>query len=124
MIALRLCRPMLALCYMWWVSTHLVSTQITDAKFEIEKGIRYECGVIGGRSVRSRLQCAGECAKENSCYGFNFGSGQCELLSATASGRVIAPGWTHGYYPTGKYETRHKKNTISLQVGLAKLYIC
>ena len=125
MIALRLCRPMFALWCMLWVSTHLVvSTQMTDAKFEIEKGIRYECGVIDRRSVRSRLQCAGECAKEKSCYGFNFGSGQCELLSATASSRIIAPGWTHGYYPTGKYETRPRKTLLVYKLVLAKLEIC
>ncbi len=123
MIALKLYWPIFALWHMWWGSTHIVSTQITDAKFEIEKGIRYEYGVLDRRSVRSRLQCAGECAKEKSCYGFNFGSGQCELLSATATGRITAPGWTHGYYPTGKCQTRHQESTISSQVGLAKLHI-
>ncbi len=119
MIALKLYWPVFAVWCMWWGSTHLlVSTQITDAKFEIEKGIRYECGVIRRRNVRSRLQCAGECANEKSCYGFNFGSGQCELLSATASGRITAPGWTHGYYLTGKCQIRHQENPIRLQLEL------
>ncbi len=115
MIILRLVWPIIALCHMWWGSTHLlVSTQTTDAKFEIEKGIRYECGVIDRRTVRSRLQCAGECAKEVSCYDFNFGSSHCELLSATATGRRTVPGWTHGYYPTGKCYVQGTGKTLSV----------
>ncbi len=95
---------------------------MTDATFEIEEGIRYECEVIRTRSVRGRLQCAAECAKEKSCNGFNFGSGQCELLPSAAVGRITAPGWTYGYL-TGKYQTRHKKPLGVYKVGLVKLYI-
>ncbi len=52
MIALRLCWTIFALWYMWWGSTHLlISTQITDAKFGIEKGTRYECGVTANRKI-------------------------------------------------------------------------
>ncbi len=111
MIALRLCWPMFALWYMWWGSTHVVvSTEVTDTKFEIEKGIRYECGVIDRRSVHSMLECAAGCAKDESGCGFNFGSGHCELLSATTSGRITAPGWIHGYNPAGKCQLRHGPN--------------
>ena len=47
MIALRLYSPVFALWYMWWgITPHLVSTEIKDTKFELEKGIRYERGVI------------------------------------------------------------------------------
>ncbi len=105
----RLCWSILVVCYMWWGTTpHLVCAQTYDAKFELEKGIRYQCGVIGRRSVRSRLQCAAECATEKSCYGFNFGSGLCELLSVAASGRANAPGWIHGYYRGGEYDRNHQ----------------
>ncbi len=124
MIALKLCWPIFAVWYMLWGSTQLpVSTQITDVKFEIEKGTRYECGVIDSRSARSMLECSAVCAQDETCYGFNFGSGQCELLSATASDRITAPGWTHGYYPTGKCQIRHQENPIRLKVGLTTLYI-
>ena len=103
---------MSALWYMWWGSTHLlVSSQITDSKFEIEKGTRSECGVTSNRSAGSIIECAAECAKEKSCYGFNFGSEKCEQLSATAYVKITAPGWTYGYYPTGKYEIKYQQKS-------------
>ncbi len=111
MIALRLCWTIFALWHMWCRSTHLViSAQTTDANFEIEKGIRYGCGVASNRSDGSIIECAAECAKEESCYGFNFLFSQCQLLSATADERITAPGWTHGHYPTGKYQAKYQQN--------------
>ncbi len=84
-----------------------------DANFELETGIRYECGVAYNHTAGSVLECAAQCTSEKSCYGFNFGSGQCELLSAVISARTNAPGWTHGYYPAGKYQTTHREIPLS-----------
>ncbi len=122
MTALGLCWPIFALWYMWWGSTHfLASTQTTDANFEIEKGIRYGCGVTYNRSTGSVIECAAECAREKSCYGFHFGFGRCEQLSATAYGRLTAPGWTHGNYPTGKYEIRYQQISYKFTSWLGKI---
>ncbi len=98
----RLC--WFTLCYMWWGSTlHLVSTQTMESEFDLTKGIRNECGVVDRRSVHSMLECAAECSTLKSCYDFNFGFGQCELLSAAAACRADSPGWTHGHSLTGKW---------------------
>ncbi len=111
MVAFRLCCPIFTLWCMWWGSTHLlVSTQITNANFEMEKGIRYGCGITSNRSAGSVIECAAECAKEKACYGFNFRFTQCQLLSATADERITAPGWIHGCYPPGKYQGRYQLN--------------
>ncbi len=122
MTSLRLCWPIFVLWNMWWGTTpHLVSAQMSDAMFKLEKGIRYQGGVMARRSARSKLQCAAECAQEKSCFGYNFGFRQCELLSRMASGRTNnAPGWTHGYYPTGKYHTRHREYPVCLKASWAK----
>ncbi len=102
----------------WGIATSLASTQINNVKFELEKGIRYQSGVKDRRSGRSILECAAECAEEQSCFGFNFGSRECELMSVVASGRTNnAPGWTHGYTVTGKYQTRQNENPLSLKAG-------
>ncbi len=121
MIALRLCWLIFALWYMWWASTpHLVSTNMDDVTFVLEKGIRYGCGVTSRRIGRSKLQCASACAKEKSCHGFNFGSGHCELLSEKASGKSYAPGWNH-WYITGTYQGT-RKNNFDCQCTLLKCY--
>ncbi len=100
----------------WGRATSLESTQINNVKLELEKGIRYLSGVLDWRSARSILECAAECAKDQPCFGFNFWSHECELLSATASGRTNnSPGWTHGHTVTGKYQTRHMENSLSLK---------
>ncbi len=104
-----------AIWYMWWgLTPYLTSAQVDDTKFSLEKGIRYENGVMGRRSARSKLQCAGECAMEKYCYAFNFGSGQCELLPLTASRRTEASGWTYGLprHP-GKYKEMHQDKNHS-----------
>ncbi len=103
MIAFKLCWPIFALWYMCWETTsHLVSTQMSNADFELKYGVRYECGVRERHSCHSMLECAANCAKDRTCYGFNFRHRQCELLSAAASFGTNAPGWIHGYRPTGK----------------------
>ncbi len=113
MIAIRLCWPIFALWYMCWGTTpHLVSTEMTTGKFKMEKGVRYGCGVLDRRRTRSVLGCSGECTKEKSCYGFNYGSGLCELLSAAAAGRADASGWTHGR-PEGKYKQSTRETLVS-----------
>ncbi len=112
MIALRWYWSVFALWYIWWGSTpHLISTQMKDYKFELEKGIRYESGVLDSRSASTILECAGECTKEKSCCSFNFGSRQCELLSATAAGRTNESGCTHGY--TYGYTGEHHTNQMA-----------
>ncbi len=124
MTSLNLCWPVFALWNVWWgTAPHLASAQRSDAVFELMEGIRYERGVMARRSARSKLQCAAECTKEKSCFGYNFGFRQCELLSATASGRTNnAPGWTHGHYLTGKYQTMHRENPVRLKAGSENLY--
>ncbi len=119
MISLRLCWSMSALWCTWWGSTQFpVSTQITDAKFRIEKGIRYECRVMDWLTAHSMLQCAGECPKEKSCYGFNFGSAQCERLFPMHSA------WFDLWVPP--YRDMSSIVLIKphhLHVGRAKLYL-
>ncbi len=95
-------------CLFWASRPHSAVTQEVDAaKFQLEKGVRYDCGVLATSRARNRIQCAAECGKVKSCAGFNFGDSQCELLSTEASCRECrteVPGWSHGYLPsTGQF---------------------
>ncbi len=110
MISLMLYWHILALLYMCpGTIAHLVSTQINGKKFEIVKGFRYGGGELTTLTARSMGECAIMCVNDKSCSKFNFGSGQCEMLSAAASCRTNAAGWTHGYYPKGKYQTSNRE---------------
>lgn len=90
-------------CLLWTTRPRLVVSHSNAAKFAIEKGIRYTCGVLATGRSRSLAECALMCAKQDLCLGFDFGSGQCDLLSAAASCRDTAPGWSHAYYQSGNY---------------------
>ncbi len=112
MISLRLCWPIFALWYMYQgTMSHLVSTQMKSKKFEIESGLHCEKEDQITHTCRSLVECALMCVNDISCSNFNFGSGQCELLSVADFCRTNAPGWVHGYYANGKY-----KNTRSLTI--------
>ncbi len=103
MISLRLYWPILVLWYMCQGTMgHLVSTQVKGREFKIVKGVRYESYDQTTHTVRSMVECALMCVNDISCSNFNFASGQCELLPATSC-TTDAAGWTHGYYPKGKY---------------------
>ncbi len=104
MIARKLRWSFFVLWYLCWaMQPYLISTD-RGTTFELENGVRYNCGLMALRKACSRLQCAAECAKEKPCSGFNFGSGQCELLSAEeASCRTSESRWSHGYDPAAKY---------------------
>ncbi len=117
-------------CLFWASKPYSAVTQEVDAaKFQLEKGVRYDCGVLATRRARSRMQCAAECAKVRSCSAFNFGSGQCELLAAEASCRACRtelPGWSHGFIPsTGQFchaphPTQFKASNVHVMVS----YLC
>ena len=88
-------------------TSHIVSTQTGGRYFEFVDGARSQNGVLVTAEARSMGECALMCAHENVCSEFNFGFGQCQLLSGSVLGacrRTQAPGWNHGYYPTGKYK--------------------
>ena len=84
------------------VRSYLVMSKKNSGNFQLAKGVRYECGGLYTLKSRSNLECALVCAKEDLCSAFNFGGGHCELLSAAASCRTSASGWTHGS-TLGKY---------------------
>ncbi len=99
----------------------VASTQINYATFGLEKGIQYQGGLLDRRSAHSILECARECTKEQSCFGFNLESHEGELLYATASGRNNnASGWTHGHKFTGKYQNIIWENPVRLDAGSKK----
>ncbi len=116
MVTLRLCWSIFAVWFLCWgTAPSLVSAQITYAKFELEKEIQYKGGVLDRRSARSILECAWECIEEISCFGFNFWSRECELLSVAASARNNnAPRWTHGHRFAGKYHSRNWEKSVPL----------
>ncbi len=114
MISLRLCWPVLAVWYMCQGTiAHLGSTQVSGRKFETVKGVRYESRDETTYTARSIGECALICVNDKSCSNFNFISDQCELLSEAAFCRPDAAGWTHGYYPIGKYQTSCQQVSLS-----------
>ncbi len=120
MIALRLCWPIFALWYIWQENTsYPVSAQLADRTFELVNGGRYGSGILASRRAGSLMECAAMCLKERSCSDFNYGFSQCELLSATSSCRNIVPGLTHGYHPTGQYQTTPHESPLSLTLSRA-----
>ncbi len=105
MISLSLCWPILAVWYMCQGTiAQVVSVQTNEGRFKVENGVRYGSLVLATHSAFSREECAIMCVQDESCSDFNFGQGQCELLSGADSCRTDAIGWTYGYYPTGKYQ--------------------
>lgn len=96
--------------------SQMVSAQMNGRKFEIVKGVRYESREEATLTARSVGECALMCVMQKSCSNFNFGSGQCELVSGTAFCSADAPGWTNGYYLTGKCQ----RKVTQLKYGLAK----
>ena len=125
MIALRLCWRIYVLwCICLDTNSQLASAESNDRTFELENEVRYGCGVIATHEAHSLTECGLMCVNAESCSDFNFGSGQCELFSATASGRFNAPGWTHGCYPAGKYQTRQqtKRHSCPKQIQENMLY--
>ncbi len=131
MIGRKLRWSLFSLWYLCWaMQPCLVSTSRVGTMFELENGVRYNCGLLVLRRARSRLQCAAECAKEKSCSGFNFGSGHCELLSAEeASCRTSESGWSHGYDPAAKYRPaqtgkQHGGDDLSPLIGIGIIIIC
>ncbi len=107
MIAIKLCWPMWALCYMWHRTT--AYTQIRGKTFQIVNGVRSGSGEGTTHTARSMVECALMCANVESCSNFNFVSGQCELLSVTAYCRANTTEWIHGHYLTGKYHKASQK---------------
>ena len=104
MIVLRLCWPIFALWYMWQgAKPQLLSTEVNGGYFEVENGVR-QGSALAAHGAHSLAECALMCIKEKSCSDFNFGSGQCELLTGEYYDKNVAPGWTHGYYITGKQD--------------------
>ncbi len=102
MADLRLCWSIFAIWYMRQGTTsHLVSAHMNGMKFGLVNGAR--CGVRNQttHTVRNRAECALKCAIEECCSNFNFGFGQCELLSESAPCSTNATIWTHGYYVPG-----------------------
>lgn len=110
MIAFMLCWSALQL--LPGATLHTVSTQMDNRHFELVHGVRFANGILAAVKARSLVECALICVHENSCSDFNFGSGECELLAGSAFCRINAPGWTHGYYPTGKYQRSHQKKIV------------
>ncbi len=123
------CRVHWAVFALWnmllGTAPHVVSTQMNITEFEVEYGIRHSCGILFTRGFGSMIECAAECGKKHFCHGFNFGgSGQCELLSATATGRTNAAGWIHGYFPIGKYRTKEEGWWFGSNICLSCGNIC
>ncbi len=118
MIAIKLCWPMLALCYMCQRTTSY--TQISGKQFQIVNGVRSGSGEGTTHTARNMADCALMCANVESCSNFNFGSYQCELMSAAASCRTNATEWIHGHYLTSKYQKGSQKPPQNLKAGCAK----
>ena len=106
---LGFCLPLFSL----WYTCQGMTSQMNDRKFDIVKGVRYGSNLQTTHTARSRLECALMCVNNKSCSNVNFGSGQCELLSAEASCRTEAPAWTNGYYSTGKSENKINKYRVA-----------
>ena len=102
MIALRLRWLVFAVCCMYQGTT---SRLISGKTFDLVNGVRYGRGTPAIYRAGSLVECALLCVQDKSCSDFNFGSGQCEIVSSTTPCRTNAPGWSHGYYPTSKYQT-------------------
>ncbi len=99
----------------WSVEHDTVSIESRGTTFKLERDIRYTNGLLSASRCDSRVECAVWCATLESCSHFNYGAGQCELLSAEPSSRSMETGWSHGYnLENGKALTCLKLHVLSV----------
>ncbi len=122
MAALMLCCLIFTLWYICQgTMSHLVSTHMNGRNFELVNEVTCGTRKQTTYTARSRIECAFKCAGEKCCSNFNFGFGQCELMSETGPCRTNATGWTHGFYLTGILISRSICKPVSVESWSRKI---
>ncbi len=99
MISFRFLRRVFCVWYVWWLFTFQGVRGAQGTPYTVRHETRFTGVVLSALQGVGYAECAVLCSKEESCFGFNYGSsGDCELLPEDFLDGypALAIGWRYG----------------------------